>query len=416
METFRFTLRLLGKRPLRSLLTVLQVGLGVWIVALILSLNLQAGGAVSQVNQTFGDSLARISVARVEEYPGGGPLMSTATNLRLSDLWKLEESEQIEAAFIFRELWQQRIAVDDAVYSVSLVAETTAGYAQAVDLELVEGQYFTQADQEQKNRVVLLSETVAAQLFPGQSALGKVIELADFGGGRLQFEVIGVYKLQSALLEFFLPQVHLLFPLGASPNWAPVRDREATYQHIYLKAKAGAVHQAVEEAQVLLADRSLQDMEVTGEYFQDSTRFFREQLRTITLFLGAFAFVAILISALGILSMMLVSVVERTREIGLRQALGASKGVIIRQLLNESLVFSILGAAAGLAAAYFSAPHLLDFLLQEFTYPKLSGVGGLHPLAALLALVLAVAVGQFFGLYPAWQGAKLTPVDALREG
>lgn len=416
METFRFTLRLLGKRPLRSLLTVLQVGLGVWIVALILSLNLQAGGAVSQVNQTFGDSLARISVARVEEYPDGGMLMATTSNLRLTDLAKLEESEQIEVAFIFQELWQQKIAVEGAAYSVSLAAETTAGYAQAVDLELVEGQFFTQADQEQKNRVVLLSETAAAQLFPGQSALGKVIELADFGGGRLQFEVIGVYKLQSALLEFFLPQVHLLFPLGASPNWAPVRDREATYQHIYLKAKAGAVHQAVEEAQVLLADRSLQDMEVTGEYFQDSTRFFREQLRTITLFLGAFAFVAILISALGILSMMLVSVVERTREIGLRQALGASKGVIIRQLLNESLVFSILGAAAGLAAAYFSAPHLLDFLLQEFTYPKLSGVGGLHPLAALLALVLAVAVGQFFGLYPAWQGAKLTPVDALREG
>ena len=156
-------------------------------------------------------------------------------------------------------------------------------------------------------------------------------------------------------------------------------------------------------------------MEIRGEYFRDSTVFFSEQVQTMTLFLGAFAFISILISAIGILSIMLVSVVERTREIGLRKALGASKGVIVRQILNESFVFSTFGALLGLLVAYFTAEQLIGLLIQEITYPKLTNVGGLHPLAALLSFGVAVAMGQIFGFYPAWQAAKMAPVDAFRD-
>ena len=95
-----------------------------------------------------------------------------------------------------------------------------------------------------------------------------------------------------------------------------------------------------------------------------------EQLKTITLFLGAFAFIAVLVSAIGILSIMLVSVVERTREIGLRQALGASKRIIVGQILNESLVFSAAGSVLGLIAAYFTAPTLISTILEEAIYTE----------------------------------------------
>lgn len=419
LEVLRFTGRVMIKRPLRSLLTILQMGLGVWIVAIILSLNLQATGSLAEVNRTLGSTLAKISLSQQEEIPGGGMMISSASNLRFSDLARLEESEYIDAAFILQNQWERQIVVDGMAYAVLNPAEATAGYAQGVDLELVEGHFFTDVDQEQRSRVLLISEVIANQLFPGQSALGKNIYLGDYGQDLLGFEVIGVYKPQSPFLEFFLPAANMIFPLNASqPAWMEQIDGgeyERLYHEIVLKAKSGKAYEAVADAQVLLADRTLDAMEVRGEYFLDSTRYFSEQIRTITLFLGAFAFVSILISAIGILSIMLVSVVERTREIGLRKALGASKVMIVWQILNESLVFSILGSLLGLFAAYLTADRLIHLLVQEIVYPRLTSLGGLNPLAAVLSFGVAVLMGQVFGFYPAWQAAKMTPVDALKD-
>lgn len=406
----------MAKRPLRSLLTILQMGLGVWIVAIIMSLNLQATGTLDVVNSTLGDALAKISVSQYEELPDGGMVTNITNNLQVSDLARLEASEYIESAFIFENQWERDIIVDGLAYRLLHPVETTAGYADAMGLELVEGQFFTEADQVQSSQVVLLSEAIANQLFPGQSALGRTIQLGDYGGSQVAYEVIGVFKAQSQLLEFFISQPHLIFPLGAAqPVWMSEYDGERLYSEIYIKAKPGQVYEAVADAQVLLAHRSMEEMEIRGEYFQDSTRFITEQINMITLFLGAFAFIAILISAIGILSIMLVSVLERTREIGLRKALGASQGAIIGQILNESFVLSALGATLGLIVAYFTADRLLGLLIQEIMYPKLTNLGGLHPLAALISFGLAVLMGQVFGFYPALQAAKLPPVDALRD-
>lgn len=416
MDTLRFTWRIIRKRPLRSLLTVLQVALGVWIVAVILSLNFGASGSIDSANRAFGDSLAKISVSRYQEFDGEMLMVGSTSNLRYEDMVRVLESEYVEQAFILEERWMTSIIVDGNVYTVQTQAEVTSDYAEAVGLEIVEGQFFTKADEEQKSRVVLVSDVVAKQLWPNQSALGKVIDLGDFGEGNMEFEVIGVYKLLPPLVESFITRAHLLFPLGSTTVWVSLDDYEPHYMNVFVKAKPGRIYEAVEDARTLLADRALDNMEVNGEYLQDSNRYLTEQLKTITLFLGAFAFIAVLVSAIGILSIMLVSVVERTREIGLRQALGASKRIIVGQILNESLVFSAAGSVLGLIAAYFTAPTLISTILEEAIYTSLSDVGGLHPHAAALALLVAVVMGQLFGLYPAWQAAKMAPVDALREG
>lgn len=411
LENLRFTLRIMKKRPLRSLLTILQLGLGVWIVAIILSLNFQANQSLALVNETLGDSLAKISISRVQESEYGR-MVSSANRLRLSDLDRLLESQYIQDAFIYQSWWERDIIVNDLAYRVSSTGEASAGFAQAVGLNMVEGYFFTEADQEQRNRVVVISETISKQLFPNQSAIGQTISLGRAREDTREFSIIGVYEKPSPYLEFFLPEGYLIFPLGHDGRPSGF---SASYGEIYLKSSPGKVYEAVADAGVLLADRMTDELEVRGEYFKDSNRFFTEQIRTITLFLGAFAFVSILISAIGILSIMLVSVVERTREIGLRKALGASRGVIVLQVLNESIVISLLGAAVGIGAAYFSAESLVNLLVQEVTYPKLTNIGGLHPQAALIAAGLALMVGVIFGLYPAWQGAKLSPVEAFRD-
>lgn len=413
MDTLRFTWRIIRKRPLRSLLTVLQVALGVWIVAVILSLNFGASGSIDSANRAFGDSLAKISVSRYQEFDGEMLMVGSTSNLRYEDMVRVLESEYVEQAFILEERWMTSIIVDGNVYTVQTQAEVTSDYAEAVGLEIVEGQFFTKADEEQKSRVVLVSDVVAKQLWPNQSALGKVIDLGDFGEGNMEFEVIGVYKLLPPLVESFITRAHLLFPLGSTTVWVSLDDYEPHYMNIFVKAKPGRIYEAVEDARTLLADRALDNMEVNGEYLQDSNRYLTEQLKTITLFLGAFAFIAVLVSAIGILSIMLVSVVERTREVGLRKALGASRSVIVRQILHESFVFSLLGSLIGLIAAFFSADAVGSMLIQELVSQDVGSIGGLHPLAALLAALLAVLIGQVFGLYPAVQAARLDPVRAL---
>lgn len=419
LETFKFTLRIMGRRPLRSLLTVFQLGLGVWIVAVILSLNLQAAG-LGDSKQSLDQTLAKLTISKQEEIEGGGMMMAATSNFRLKDLEKLGESENIETAFIYSTGWEQNILVDNLAYRISVIAEVSPEYAGAVSLKLMEGEFFTPQDLQQGNRVLLISEVIKKQLFPQSSALGAQIELAGYGQAGSKYEIIGVYKRPDPALEFFLPESFLLLPLGfsvipgiSSGEISP-REAERSYGEIYLKAKGGKLYEAVADAEILLAERAVDDLQVRGEYFADSY-FLGDQIQQLALFLGAFAFMAILISAIGILSIMLVSVVERTREIGLRQALGASKGVIVGQILNESFVFSLLGAFVGLTAAFFSADSLATLLVQELTFQKLDSFGGLHPQAALISLGLAVAVGLLFGLYPALQAAKMPPVEALRD-
>jgi putative ABC transport system permease protein len=414
LETLKFTGRIMKKRPLRSLLTIFQLALGVWIVAVILSLNLQATSRINEAAVMFGDTLAKVHVSKEEQVDGAVDSMRTSTFQR-SDLERLKESSNIEAAFIYDHNWYMDMQFNNLYYRVGAVAGTTPEFADAVGLEMVEGYFFTDMDLEQNNRVAVISETISKQLYPNQSALGQTINLGRFREGELIYEIIGVYKPPVSSLQYFLQESYVIFPLGYSDHYYEDMDWERTYGEIYIQSAPGAIYDAVEDAKILLAHRAVDGMEVNGEYFQDSTRFQTTQIKNMSMMLGAFAFVAIMISSIGILSIMLVSVVERTREIGLRKALGASKLTIVAQILNESFVFSLLGAFVGLIAAYFTSGTLTNTLAEEIFFYGMDNLGGLHPKAALFAFLLAIVVGQLFGLYPAVQAAKMLPVDALRD-
>lgn len=385
------------------------MGLGVWVVAIILSLNFQGLGALKH-QDALKDSLARISIASFGEFEDGSMAAGTTNNLREIDAERLMESEYIEDAFIYEQSWGTNIIFDGMLYKLNSPAQASANYARAMGLEFVEGNFFTKQDQDQKNAVAVISETISKQLFPKESAIGKNITLQHAD----EYESIGVYKDLPVSLFGHSGFTHMIMPLRTF-YYGFNDSEEQVHDNIIIKSKPGKIYDAVEDAKVILADRSVDDMEVHGEYLKDSGQWMEEGIRSITIFLGVFAFIAIVISAIGILSIMLVSVVERTKEIGLRQALGASKIKIVAQILNEALVFSLLGGLVGLIMAYFSAEKLIAFLLQEIADSQLGNLGGLHPKASVIAVGLSILIGQIFGLYPAIQGAKMPPVEALRD-
>ena len=409
-EALKFTARLMKKWPLRSLLTILHVGLGVWIVATILSLNLQATEALHEADGILGDSLAKISAVN-----------QTESNVRIAhflpeDLAKLQGSGHIAATFILKQLNNPRIFVHGLTYDVSSAIEASAGYGRMMQPRLAEGQFFTEVDQKQRNKVILLSEIISKQLFPNQSAVGKTVGL---GGRSVQegesYEVIGIYELQSSLWDSFLPESHLIVPLESTVFEGLPPLLRPRYHQIYIQSKPGQVFQAVADAQALLTNTVNREVEFRPEYFSDSNFYAKQWVFNMTLYLGAFAFVSIVISGTGFLCINMVSVVERTREMGLRRALGATKTTVMGQVLNVALVFSVAGAILGLIAAYFSTSPLLELFVGYTSYSELAGNWGLHWQAAFISFALAVVPGQLFSLYPARLVAKMSAVEALRN-
>lgn len=414
MSSFIFTIRLIKKRPLRSLLTILQIALGVWIVATILTMNLQAVDRINAVFNRFGENLVQISLQ--PEFDASGSILAVSSlALEQEDLLRLrQESPNIESVFTVQPTWNIQIKAHGLLYQLRGLTEISHEAISALGLKIVDGHAFTAQDEEQRNPVALVSTTLAQQLFPGESAVGKAVEVqAGFADQFIPFEIIGVYEPIDSLLQIFFQEMTMLIPpesrAGTGLLGPVYRSFTST---VYIKARSGKAHDAVADAQAILRR---ENVTISAEYFSEYGRLFSQSITRMFLYLGAFAFIAIVISSLGILSIMLVNVVERTREIGLRKALGATKLSIVGQVLYESIVFSLFGSVIGIIGAALSTPYIIEGLLQNFFFQTVPNLGQFHPLAAVMSAALALILGAIFGLYPALSAAKLTVLDALRE-
>lgn len=410
MATLVFTARLIKKRPLRSFLTVVQIALGVWLMVTILTMNFTANEQVNQVFGKLGDDIARISMQK-ETIHNGQHLyeVRSFTQQELSSL--KEDSQYIEVVFSYSETWESYLRYAGTIYSLRGLTQASAEFIPALNLQIVEGFAFTSEDEQQKNRVALISADLKKQLFPNESAIGQVIELQRYSYSSeayLPFEIIGVYEPYDPLLQLFFSEATVLIPNGSMDT--------AEYQYfggdVFIKSRPGAITAAIAEAQSLIRN---DDFEVHAEYFSELGSMYSRSIYQLTLLYSIFAFIALVISSIGILSIMLVNVVERTREIGLRKALGASKLSILIQVLNESLIFSLLGAFLGIVVSTFSSRYITSQLIMKLLVNSKVNSPSFHPLAALISCGVAVMVAVIFGLYPAIQAARMPAVDALRD-
>jgi len=393
-EVLRFSGGALVGHRLRTALSLIGVAIGIAAVVLLTALGDGARRYVLGQFAQIGANFVAVVPGKVET-TGGIPGLGGAPNdLTLDDARALERAlpgARHLAPFV---VGTESIEHGDRRRQV-LVAGATAAFRDVRRLEVAQGRFLPPLELERGAPVVVLGHRVARELFPGGSAVGEVVRV-----GERRCRVIGVLAPRGQQLGIDLDEVVIL-PLATA---MAMFDRSSLFR-ILIEAEPGVPLESIRERarEVLVARHGEEDVTLlTEDAVRDSLSAI---LTALTLALGAIGAISLGVAGIGIMNVMLVSVSERTGEIGLLRAVGASRAQIRACLLTESALLSGLGGLVGLAAGWLGTRVLVRI------WPALPATPPVW--AVVAALVLSLAVGAGFGWLPARRAARLDPVAAL---
>ncbi|GID31337.1 ABC transporter permease [Paractinoplanes brasiliensis] len=393
-EVVRFALRGLSANKLRSALTMLGILIGVAAVILLVAVGNGSARAVSDRIEALGTNTITVLSA------GRGGQTSTALTKEmataLADPVLAPDVKSVSPVVSA----SATVTYEGAEHAVGSFVGTTPGWFTASNTPVGRGAAFTADDEAQGRRVVVIGPTVAEELFPGLDPIDQQVTV----GGAL-FTVIGVLDEKSST-GFQDANDTAIAPLTA------VRQVLTGYGALTSILVEAAGSDRVDAAQSQVAAILNQKMDVgagsatTPYRLQNASQLLQTQTETadtFTTLLGAVAAISLLVGGIGITNIMLVTVTERTREIGIRKALGAPRRTVLTQFLIEATLLSALGGALGVAAALIGSSF------------EIAGVEPvIVPSSVGLALGVSIAIGLFFGGLPAARAARLRPIDALR--
>jgi putative ABC transport system permease protein len=288
-----------------------------------------------------------------------------------------------------------------------------ASFMTVRDFELAAGSFITEQDLDRKRRNVVLGWQTAVDLFDtADAAIGQKVRIS-FGPFSLDLTVVGVMKERGASgdgnedAQVFVPLTtyQARVPFARSPSG------ETTVDQIIVKASSsGAVDSTAERIRSLLLQQHEFEEDFNVKTQNDLKETANNVSQVMTILLGAIAGISLVVGGIGIMNIMLVSVTERTREIGIRKAVGARRGDILAQFIVETVVVTVLGGAAGVAIGVATA-LLVDG--QEFGTGSPIGTA-ITAESVAIAFGVSALIGLFFGIYPAFRASRLDPIEALR--
>lgn len=401
LESIRVSLRALRANKLRSSLTMLGIIIGVAAVIAMVGIGNGATASITSTIQGMGSNLLTISPGQSNSGGVNGGAGSSNT-LTMDDVDKIKALGSAVKAVAPTASSNAQVVLGSGNTSTSING-TTEGYEVIKNVTLTRGRYITKAEVESSARVAVLGPTVVENLMGDANAniIGKTIKINN-----VPFQVIGVTTATGSTG----------FQSSDDMITAPITTVQArligkkTVRSILVSASSEALMQTAQDEITAALRKSHKILEGKDNNFRvqnqaDMLATMTSVTQTLTMLLGGIAGISLLVGGIGIMNIMLVSVTERTREIGIRKAIGAKGMDILLQFLIEAVVLSILGGGIGIALGY-GGSSLAGKALSMNTSISVSSV--------LVAFGFSAAIGIIFGVFPARKAAAMDPIDALR--
>jgi putative ABC transport system permease protein len=405
LEALRVAWGGLTANRLRSGLTMLGILIGVGAVILLVAIGNGTSERVQQQIESLGSNLLVVYPAATASN-GVSQGFASGSTLTMADVQALQNRQNAPdvVAAVPTTGGRAQLTYGDLNWASSFTG-TTQDFPQVRDYQLAEGQFFTQAQVQDDAKVVVLGATVAEELFPtGQDPIGQTVYV-----NRQAFQVIGVFAAKGTS---GLGNQDDFVAVPITTAWAYLLGGSQTnVQEIFVEASSAA---AIQAAQAEITETLLETHHISNPTQADFQVLSQAQIlstasqttQTLTVLLGAIAAISLVVGGIGIMNIMLVTVTERTREIGIRKAIGARRRDVLLQFLIESMFLSAVGGILGIVIGGLAAlelPNLVTGLTTLVSGPSV-----------LLAFGVSVGIGLFFGIYPANRAARLNPIDALR--
>jgi putative ABC transport system permease protein len=383
------------KNKMRAALTMLGIIIGVAAVIVMVAVGFGARSRIRAQINNLGTNMIVITPGAAQQ--GGVSQGAQAfPNLSLDDVEKIRREAQIVTA-VTPVIVSRSQVIGDAGNWRTMINGVDTDFQVIRDWKTSSGEFFAAEDVQSMRKVAVLGTTVANQLFPGTDPVGQEVQIRN-----VPFDVVGVLAPKGQTASGSDSDDVVLIPHTTAK--AALSGRSFLPQILASTASEGDIAAAQEEIRVLLREsRETEDFTVRNQ--NDLAQAAEGSTKVMTLLLAAIASISLLVGGIGIMNIMLVSVTERTREIGIRLAIGARGSDVLTQFLVESIVMGVLGGIIGLALGVIGSKVLGHFTGWETV---------ISPVLMFVAVAFSGAVGVFFGYYPARKAAALHPIEALR--